>query len=97
MYEVIGKHVGKTWKNDKGQVYVGTDLHCTYEMSGDGCFGKGTKKFYFGNSKSCYDKVLDLKVGDQIEIYFNQYGRPESFLLVKSSGSSVPATVASGK
>lgn len=43
----------------------------------DNVEGTLSQKFFFNSAKECHKVVESLKVGDEIRIYFNQYGKPD--------------------
>lgn len=58
-----------------GQTFTGTNLYTGDQK--EGVEGIVSQKFFFNSSKECHKVIDTLKVGDEVRIYFNQYGKPD--------------------
>lgn len=53
---------------------IGLNIYVSFPIEKNGK-GYKTTSFYLSNSTGSYDFLKDIKIGSEIEIYFNQYGQ----------------------
>lgn len=78
--KVLGIQRGVSFKID-GREFSGLNLYCAIKR--DHVEGHATEKIFINMSKDCYAVASGLKVGDEIETYYNRYGKVESIVPAK--------------
>ena len=78
--KVLGVQRGVSFKVD-GREFSGLNLYCGIKR--ENVDGLATEKIYVSLSKDCYSVAAGLKVGDEIEAYYNRYGKVESIVPAK--------------
>ena len=73
--KIIGIQRNVTFKYD-GNSFTGTNIYTSEERPD--VEGVVSQKFFFNSSKESYKVIEGLKVNDNIRIYFNRYGKPDS-------------------
>ena len=78
--QIVGIQRNVTFKFD-GNVFTGINLYCALER--DGVEGHVTEKHFVNSSKECFGLANSLKVGDQVNIYYNRYGKIDAIVPIK--------------
>lgn len=80
---VVGKEVVDYTKN--GEHVQAVRLHCTYEDDKAGLEGVCVETLWFGSKYPLYTQALPVQVGDVLDVFYNQYGRVDTFQIVPPS------------
>ena len=75
--QIVGIQRGVTFKID-GNTFSGINLYMALEKQG--VEGHATEKIFINSSKECFKVASSLKVGDQVDCYYNRYGKVETLV-----------------
>lgn len=78
--KVIGIQKGVKFQID-GNEFRGVNLWFSY--SRDGVEGVATEKVFVNETKPYYPNVLSLKLGDEVNVTYNRFGKPDNIVPVK--------------
>ena len=77
---VVGRELVDYTKN--GERVQAVRLHCTYEDNKVGLEGVCVETLWFGSKYPLYALALPVKVGDILDVFYNQFGRVDTFQVV---------------
>lgn len=80
MARVIGMRKSSFTGND-GELVKGTTFYLTYPLTGDGAAGQGADRAFLTEAKLSNSPVIP-KIGDDVEIVYNRYGKASEFRAV---------------
>ena len=80
---VVGKEVVNYVKN--GQPVQGIRLHVTYPNPKEGSEGLACQSEYFSNRYAAYSCAAQINLGDEVDMFYNQYGRIDTLQIVPPS------------
>lgn len=69
----------------QGNPVQGIKLHVTYPNTRDGAEGLACDAPYFGSRYDAYHQAALVKVGDIVDVFYNQYGRIDTLEVVPPS------------
>lgn len=79
--KIVGIQKGVKFTIDKVE-YRGMNLFGTIQRPN--VDGVATEKIFVNETKECYATALSLKVGDDVECYYNRYGKIDNLVPVKA-------------
>lgn len=78
--KVIGIQKDVRFKMD-GNEFIGINIFGTVPR--DGVEGFATEKLFINSTKQCYSTAIGLKVNDDINVYYNRYGKVDTIIVNK--------------
>lgn len=78
MYHVVGIRKGMSFNTKEGGEMSGLKLHLT--CPDDRVEGMATDSFFISSKSACYQAALSLHPEDDIDIYFNRYGKIDAIV-----------------
>lgn len=66
----------------EGTAITGYNLYLTYPIAGNDAGGSACERYYMTDAKLAKSGYTP-HVGDEVNVSFNRYGKPESIILVK--------------
>lgn len=78
MYHVVGIRKNMSFSTKDGGEMSGLKLHLL--CPDDRVEGMCTDSFFISSKSSCYQSAVSLVPDDDVDIYFNRYGKIDSIL-----------------
>ena len=79
---VVGKENVNYVKN--GKPVQGIRLHLTYPNTREGAEGLVCQSEYFSNRYAAYNDAVQVSVGDELDMFYNQFGKVDTLQLVSA-------------
>lgn len=90
-WKIVGKEV-LDYPGKDGKQVRGVRLHYIFESNKKGLEGICAGTDYFSDRFDAYESALPLAVGDNVNVFYNQWGHVEAFQVVlPSPAPAVPA------
>lgn len=74
------------YTNRKGETSTPVRVYCTYEN--DSTEGHAVIDLFIGEKSTAYSDALHLKIGDEIQPFYNKYGSVEMIAVTSSTAGT---------